>query len=743
MWNPFPDEFCILLHLSKKHIEICANLEPTSPLKHSFLCHPAGCTCLFKQRTNGETGMPDIGQASYGSDFFFLDSRLPRKSSAALKPECSRISYDIGICDRGALNRKEAKLIMCGIVGYTHFSTLLPRDVVSAAMKSISHRGPDHAGYFQSSQISLAAVRLRILDLYGGDQPLASPDGNVIVLFNGEIFNHREIRSELVSDGYSFRSECDTEVILNAFLRWDKGCFSRLRGMFAIAIWIQSERRLLLARDRMGIKPLYYCFNDGELYFGSELKCILAHPAVYRRISLPALDCFLSLNYVPAPLTLVQGVTKLMPGQLLEWNSRTSRVEDYRPTASLLPAPASIEAACEELDHLLMESVREQLNCHVPVGIWLSGGLDSSTVLRYVAQMQSTAVQTFSVTFKDDSSDESAYINEVSRYFGTQHFELDLNETSGLCDAIEQITYHSDEPNADAGALPVWFLSRVTREYATVALSGEGADELFAGYLTHKADLYSRILRKSPLLLRKAALACANRLPASDERIGFEYKLKRLLEGSMMTPDLAHVFWNGTFSERQKRDLLFYAASGEISELVSGMKGSGLERFLDFDQRYYLPDNILTKVDRMSMAHSLEVRPPFLDPRIVNFAARLPGHFKLRGSQSKYVLRRLMRNKLPALILKRSKVGFDIPIHRWFRGVLRPLLLETLSQEAVEATDVFRWEAIRSLLDRHDKRKENLGYHLWGLMILFMWMRRWNMTFAPLGFGTNRVYGAS
>jgi asparagine synthase (glutamine-hydrolysing) len=620
---------------------------------------------------------------------------------------------------------------MCGILGYSHVAKPLPAGVLSSALEALVHRGPDHQGTFCSELISLAATRLRILDLEGGDQPLFSPDRDVVAIFNGEIFNYRELRAELEAEGLRFETRCDTEVVLNAFLRWRGSCFSRLRGMFAIAIWVRSEGRLMLARDRVGIKPLYYCLQDGEIYFGSELKCVLAHPAVRRYICLSGLNCFLSLNYVPGPLTLVEGVIKLMPGHSLEWQSGRCRVRSFVPVSRTPTAPRSIDAACHQLDGLLTQSLQEQLVADLPVGIWLSGGLDSSTILHYAAHAYARPLRTYSITFPGRSFDESRYIREMSNRFGTQHSEFDLGASADLANAIERIAYYSDEPGADAGALPLWFLAQMTSQEITVVLTGEGADELFAGYLTYRADRYCERARKIPARLRKAALALATLLPVSDEKISWEYKVKRFLQGSLLSPEVAHVFWNGTFSEAEKQPLFLFADPGPLAAVLATMlDGRGLERFLDFDQRYYLPDDILYKVDRISMAHSLEVRPPFLDSRIVDFAASLPEHFKLRGSQSKYVLRRLMKDKLPRTVLRRPKIGFDVPIHEWLRGVLRPLLLDTLSQEAVAATRLFRWPVVQQQIKAHLEKRANLGYHLWGLMVLLIWMRRWKIELA-------------
>ena len=572
----------------------------------------------------------------------------------------------------------------------------------------------------------MGATRLRILDLDAGDQPLRSPDGDVALVFNGEIFNHRHLRSELEQAGFQFKTRCDTEVVLNAYLRWGNSCFSHFRGMFAIALWIQSERRLVLARDRMGIKPLYYCAHEGEIFFGSELKCLFAHSGVRRQISLEGLDHFLSLNYIPGPFTLVDGIVKLMPGRMLEWQSGRCHVTEFaireKPSQ-----PRNIDEACGQLEHLLSNAVREQLVADTPISVWLSGGLDSSSILHYAAQ-HSSRLKTFSVTFKGSAGDESSHIAQISKHYGTDHCEFDLNPAIDLPAAIEDMAYYSDEPSADAGALPMWFLSRMTRKSATVALSGEGSDELFAGYLTYKADRYSAAVRRVPRLLRRVALACAMRMPARNGRISFDYKVKRFLQGCLLSPEMAHVYWNGTHSEKEKSSLYRFGNTGALPAWLRQMKGgTGLQRFLDFDQRYYLADDILYKTDRMSMAHSVEVRPPFLDSRIVDFATSLPEEFKLHGQTSKYVLRRLMAGKLPHQVLNRPKMGFDIPAHDWLRGPLREFLLDTLNRETTEAGGLFHWSAIERLITNHLEKKENAGYQLWGLLVLFLWIKRWNI----------------
>ena len=417
-----------------------------------------------------------------------------------------------------------------------------------------------------------------------------------------------------------------------------------------------------------------------------------------------------------------------MPGHLLEWKDGQFTEKSYHPAGSTNPAPHDIHEAAEELDDLLTKSVKEQLVSDVPVGLWLSGGLDSSTILHYASKISPDPVRTFSITFKGRTFDESEPISQIQRHYGSIHEEFNLGEDADLEGAIRKMSFFSDEPSADAGALPAWFLAEMTARKVTVVLSGEGSDELFAGYLTYKADRYAAMARKVPSAVRRAALSAANLLPVSDDKISFEYKLKRFLQGTLLSPEQAHIFWNGTFSEAEKREFFRYADSTALDGILRGMgQERGLNRFLNFDLRYYLADDILYKVDRMSMAHSLEARPPFLDPRIVDFAARLPEKFKLNGSKSKFVLRELMKDKLPKEIMRRPKIGFDIPVHDWLRTALCPLLLDTISEDAVRSSGLFHWTGVEKILADHLERRANLGYHLWGLMILLLWMKEWKI----------------
>src|SRR5437870_10085250 len=486
---------------------------------------------------------------------------------------------------------------MCGIAGFTRLSRAGNRGVAQRITEAISHRGPDQQGFFEGSEATLCAVRLKIIDLTGGDQPFVSEDGDTAIAFNGEIYNHRELRQELEAAGHRFRSNCDTETVLRAFLEWDIACFSRMRGMFAVALWTESFKRLVLVRDRMGIKPLYYYRRGDDVYFGSELKAILEHPDVPRQMDLKALDAYLSVNYLPGPQTLIEGIRKIQPGHFLEWRHGKVRMEAWWKPPDFTKRKISLEGAKEEVDGVLRDSVREQLVSDVPLGVWASGGLDSSAVLHYAALQTAQRLKTFSVSFAGRSFDESRYFREIAGIYGTDHHEFDLNPDLELQIAIEDFAYYSDEPSADAGALPVWYLSRMSRRHVTVALSGEGADELFGGYMTYVADRLARPFRLVPPGVRRAMRGALDRyLPVSDEKISLEYKLKRWIEGSLLHADEAHFFWNGTFSTEQRGQICSRSNGNGLRRLVDGMRMAPcgvVNRYLAVDQAFYLSDDIL------------------------------------------------------------------------------------------------------------------------------------------------------
>lgn len=624
---------------------------------------------------------------------------------------------------------------LCGIAGFTTKRWSAGPERIKAATHTLLHRGPDQQGTHRSDLCSLGATRLKILDLSAGDQPIYSANRDTVIVFNGEIYNHLELRRELEQLGHRFESHCDTETVLHAFLQWDVACFDRMRGMFAVALWQQSKRRLVIARDRLGIKPVYIARQGDDLFFGSELKAILIHPEIDRNISLDGLDCYLSTNYVPAPWTLIEGIEKLAPGHWLEWRDGQVSQHCYWSVPDMRPEPMDFEEAKGKLDRLLRESVEEHLLSDVPLGVWLSGGVDSTTMLHYAAQASSSKLRTFSISFRGHSFDESQYIREVVRQYDTEHEQLDLNPEQDLVGAISELPYYSDEPSADSGALPVWFLSKLCRQHCTVAFSGEGADEIFGGYLTYRANRIAQSVRRLPSGAIRLMQSAMRAWPASDEKISFEYKVKRMLEGSRMTPEAAHVYWNGTFSEADKAALVKRPLPGAMRSILAGMnvdpRGDWLGPFLKFDQEHYLPADILIKSDRMSMAHSIEVRPPFLDHRIIEFAARLPTEFKIRGDRQKYILKQLMATRLPSSILTRKKVGFDIPTHEWFRGPLRGVLMDAIESGEADHSDLFCFDTIRRLTKLHMDRSINVGFHLWGLMTLFLWMKRWKIQSAP------------
>lgn len=621
---------------------------------------------------------------------------------------------------------------MCGLAGFTH--RIRPSDPyrIRNIAKLIAHRGPDESGVFESDTISIASVRLKILDLEGGQQPMIDTAHGVVLAFNGEIYNHASLRQELERKGHKFHTRSDTEVVLKAFVEWDVAAFQRLQGMFAAAFWNERKKRLVLVRDRMGIKPLYYTEAGDRFYFGSELKTLFEHPEIDRAVDEEALDYYLSLNYVPAPLTMVEGVRKLLPGHWLEWVDGRVRTAQWWNLRLAPDERWNLEAAKSRLDSLLRESVRSHMLSDVPLGVWLSGGLDSSTILHYACE-SGARMKTFSASFRGEDCDETPWFREVAQHYGAEPYEIDINADLNVGEAIESLVYHADEPMADAGALPVWFLSQLTRSHVTVVLSGEGADELFGGYVTYLADRYARYARMAPAALRRAGLSLASLMPASDEKIGLDYKVRRFLEGTFLDEDSAHTYWNGTFCNEAKNRLRL---NNEVSSRTPLARAAvprhaaysgDLNRFLWQDQLGYLPDDILTKCDRVSMAHSIEVRPPFLDHRIVEFAGSLPVDLKIRGNRLKFVLRELMKDKLPRPVLRRKKEGFDIPMHAWLRGCLKPLLLDTLSEESVGGTGLFRAAEVDRLVQSHLSREQNAGYHLWGLLVLVMWMKRWRI----------------
>lgn len=594
----------------------------------------------------------------------------------------------------------------------------------------LRHRGPDDRGIHRIENVALGHRRLAILDLSAnGRQPMCNEDGTVWVVFNGEIYNCGELRSGLEARGHRFRSQSDTEVLVHLYEERQTGLLEALNGIFAFAIWDQPRRRLFLARDRLGVKPLFYAESREGLAFASEIKAVLASGLVERRVDPEALSHYLSLNYLPAPLTMLRGVRQLQPGEHLVYENGAGRLTTYW-TLPDRPSELSDSEAASRLDELLARSVRGQMLSDVPIGSFLSGGLDSSTIAYYMRQA-SSQVRTFSIGFQEQTYDESPYARQVASRLGTMHSEAVVTPQARAI--LERLVYHAEEPTADASMIAVWYLSEMTRQHVTVALSGDGADELLAGYETYQANILAGLYRRVPRWIHDRCVApLIQRWPASEGKISLEYKLKRFFAAARQSPERAHCAWRIIFNEEQKRSLLAPGVAKGVSnwdtfELCRSYFGPkpGLNRFLAFDIRFYLPSDMLTKVDRMSMAHALEVRVPFLDHEVVEFVAGLHPRQKLRYFWTKkYLLKRIMRERLPREILYRAKAGFNVPLNRWFKHELREYVRDVLSGETIRRQGFFHPKEVDRLLDEHQRGDVDWSYQIYSLLIFTLWARR-------------------
>jgi asparagine synthase (glutamine-hydrolysing) len=583
------------------------------------------------------------------------------------------------------------------------------------------HRGPDSDGTFVGGQAALAARRLAIIDLETGDQPIANEDGTVHVVQNGELYNYRELRQELERKGHRFRTHGDTEVLVHLYERDGLGFARRLRGMFAVALWDAARRRLVLARDRYGIKPLYYRVDGAGLEFASELRALPRG-----EIDLDALEAFLAFNSIPAPLTIFREARKLPPGHLLVWEGGQARLERYAR-----PAPAPIEELregdeaelIEELRSRLRDSVRAHLVSDVPVGVLLSGGIDSSALAALAAQETPEPVRTFSVGFEERSFDELSDARLVAERYGTRHRELVLRPDAALL--LPALAETFDEPFADSSALPTYLVSRLAAEDVKVALSGEGGDELFGGYYTYVADLLA--LRAGGLA--RLARPLVERLPTSTARASFDYKAKRFVRGAHLPPLERHHAWKEIFSADARAALTGRRNGFDPVDLYrerfAETEGAELlARLQDVDLGLYLVDDLLVKTDRASMAHSLEARVPYLDPAVTNLALAIPTRHRVRGLRKKVLLRKAVAPLVPERIVRGKKRGFSIPAAAWLRGELQPFARETLSAETLRRQGFFRPEAVTALIDRHVAGKEDLSRQLWGLLAFTLWHER-------------------
>src|SRR2546421_7848386 len=608
---------------------------------------------------------------------------------------------------------------MCGICGVVSANGSADPERVARMSATLVHRGPDSAGKFSDGTAALAARRLSIIDLETGDQPIANEDGTLHVVQNGEIYNYRELRRELEHAGHQFRTQGDTEVPLHLYEEHGDRFAERLRGMFAIAIWDARRRRLVLARDRFGIKPLYYRAADGELAFASELRALPRG-----EIDLDALEAFLAFNSIPAPLTIFREIRKLPAGQVLTWEDGRVALKRFARPAPIVELREDEEAELvEELRSRVRDSVRAHLVSDVPVGVLLSGGVDSAFLAALAAEESSEALRTFSIGFEERSFDELADARLVAERYGTQHQELVLRPDAALL--LPALAEAFDEPFADSSALPTYLVSELAASDVKVALSGEGGDELFGGHYTYVADLLAD--RLAPLA--RIARPLLERLPTSTSEASFDYRAKRFVRAAHLPPLERHHGWKEIFSPEARAELTGRSGGFDPVDLYRARYAETagadqLARLQDVDFGIYLVDDLLVKTDRASMAHSLEARVPFLDTVVTNFAFGLPARHKVRGLSKKVLLRKAVEPLLPREVVHGRKRGFSIPAAAWLRGELEPFARATLSPENLRRQGFFQPEPVVRLLDEHVAGREDWSRQLWGLLAFTLWYER-------------------
>ncbi|MBN2280398.1 MAG: asparagine synthase (glutamine-hydrolyzing) [Candidatus Marinimicrobia bacterium] len=624
---------------------------------------------------------------------------------------------------------------MCGIAGFISkkYNHKKKSEIIRNMCAKIQYRGPDSDGYFVMDTYALGMRRLRIIDVDSGDQPIFNEDGTLAIIFNGEIYNYRELREKLIARGHKFKTQSDTEVILHQYEEDGAHCLDKLNGMFALAILDLNLDLVFVARDRFGIKPLYYYYNDGDFVFASELKSILQFPTVEKKLDLEALNYYLTMEYVPAPLTIFQNINKLEPAHYFEISENNLKKQQYyflnfQPKYS----NKNIDFYIGELDWLIEKSVERRKISDVPIGSFLSGGIDSSLIAAYMNRHFDGKLNTFSIGFEEGSFDESDYARKVAKHLGTIHHEK-IFTPEEMMKVLPDILENMDEPFADASILPTYLLSKFTREKVTVALSGDGGDEVFAGYPTYLARKIGDFLPSFFYYLLKPAVSL---LPVSDENISFDFKAKRFVAGLLYPNDVRHQIWLGSFDPRQKNRLF----SNEINHILGDkiknfplvqdyMKicdtENNWERSLWLDMRFYLQDNMLVKVDRASMLNSLEVRVPFLDTEIVEFMARVPANLKYRKKTSKYLLKKLALKYLPEEIISRPKKGFGIPVAKWIKQELRKEFFHTFNKKKMLRQNIYNYEFVNQLLHQHLLGKRDNRKLLWTLYIFQKWFDKY------------------
>jgi asparagine synthase (glutamine-hydrolysing) len=643
---------------------------------------------------------------------------------------------------------------MCGICGDLDLSAAPDAESVRRMARALAHRGPDAEGFFVEGPAALGHRRLSILDLAGGVQPMVR-DG-VAMVFNGQAYEHGDLRERLRAKGHAFTTRSDTEVVLRAYLEWGERFVEELHGMFAIALWDAPRRKLVLARDRLGKKPLYYALAHGAAWtaapdgaatrvvFGSELKAFAAHRGVPRELDAEALAQYLAVEYVPAPRSIHRHIFKLPAAHVAVLDERGFRLRRYWELPAPEPARISAGEAGEELVRLLDRAVAQRLVADVPVGVFLSGGIDSTTISALAARHKDP-LQTFSIGFTEQSFDETPYAQLASRWLGTKHATERLSGQACL-DLLPDAVASLDEPFADPSFLPTLLLSRFTRRTVKVALAGDGGDELFAGYdpfLAHRpAALFARLPRGVHGLVRGAVA----RLPSSSRNMSLDFRLKQFLRGASEPPSLRHQAWIGSFLPPELEQLLHpdlrHHAAPEVAyrEVLAeaargaraGVRPGSVDEALRFYLGRYLADDILVKADRASMAASLELRAPFLDTHVVEFAARLPWRLKLSLTRTKVLLKRALRGVVPDEILRRPKKGFGIPVAAWIRGPLRPLFEELYSDAELRRAGLFEPRNAQAMLQRHLRGEADLRKPLWTLAMFQLWQRKWGSSATSL-----------
>ena len=625
---------------------------------------------------------------------------------------------------------------MCGIVGIINLdrNEKVDQETARAMAAKITHRGPDDDGFYFGRQIALGMRRLSIIDLDTGHQPISNEDGSIRVVFNGEIYNFQEIRRNLIARGHRFTTHSDTEVLVHLYEDHGDDLTSHLNGMFAFALWDERRARLLIARDRMGEKPLYFTqVPDRAFIFASELKSLVTHPLVERRVNLMALRKYLQYEFVPSPHTMLEGVYKLPPAHRLVLEDGRWRIEQYWRLDYQNERMASNEdEAAEELRWRMREAVRMRLISDVPLGVLLSGGIDSSTIAALACEAAEGRVKTFSIAFDEQSFDESTYARLVANHLGTQHFEERFTERQML-DIVPEIPQLLDEPLGDGSLIPTFLLSRFTRRHVTVALGGDGGDELLAGYPTYVAHRMATYYGALPQFFRKGLIEPAiARLPVSTENLSFDFRAKRFVQGAALPAGTRHTIWMGSFTPEQQRLLLnpqvLHHSDDEVFDEVrvydraNGNKQIDLiEQMMTLDATHYLSECVLFKVDRASMAASLEARAPFLDHTLIEYILRLPLKLKMHRFTGKYILKHAMRGRLPEEVIKRPKKGFGMPVAKWIKGELRPLVRDTFSVERIKRRGLFNAHYIQQLLDEHEQGVADHRKLIWTLLMFEIW----------------------